>query len=135
VRRFFARLRGSEEVPMVLTNARGVAAFRLSDDGRRLRFILVVRNIRKVTQAHIHLGQRGMNGPIVAFLFGPVSRGITVNRGIVTGTLTSEDLVGPLAGQSLAVLLREMRNGNTYVNVHTEAHPGGEIRGQIRQRR
>ncbi|CEH29288.1 hypothetical protein AM501_19920 [Aneurinibacillus migulanus] len=135
MRRFSARLRGSEEVPRVRTNASGVANFQLSNDGRRLRFTLVVRNIRNVTQAHIHLGRRGMNGPIVVFLFGPVSRGITVDRGIVTGTLTSANLVGPLARQSLSTLLREMRNGNAYVNVHTEAHPNGEIRGQIRHPR
>ncbi|MCP1356565.1 CHRD domain-containing protein [Aneurinibacillus migulanus] len=135
MRRFSARLRGSEEVPRVRTNASGVANFQLSNDSRRLRFTLVVRNIRNVTQAHIHLGRRGMNGPIVVFLFGPVSRGITVDRGIVTGTLTSANLVGPLARQSLSTLLREMRNGNAYVNVHTEAHPNGEIRGQIRHPR
>jgi hypothetical protein len=40
--------------------------------------------------------------------------------------------VGPLAGQSLDALLAAMRDGDTYVNVHTTQFPGGEIRGQIR---
>ncbi|WP_134703028.1 CHRD domain-containing protein [Ammoniphilus sp. YIM 78166] len=128
---FFARLRGSEEVPPVATAARGRSFFRLSRDGRRLRFILEVENIRRATEAHIHLGRRGENGPVVVFLFGPIQRGVTVGRGVVRGTITRADLVGPLAGRSLAALIREMRRGNAYVNVHTVQNPPGEIRGQI----
>jgi hypothetical protein len=132
MRRFFARLRGSEEVPPVQTNARGQAVFLLSQDGRRLQFRLIVENIREATEAHIHLGRRGVNGPIVAFLAGPLSEGVTVRRGVVEGTITRNDLVGPLQGRSLSALIREMRAGNTYVNAHTEQNPDGEIRGQIR---
>jgi hypothetical protein len=50
----------------------------------------------------------------------------------VEGTITTSNLVGPLAGQPLSALLDAMRAGNTYVNVHSSAHAGGEIRGQIR---
>jgi hypothetical protein len=50
----------------------------------------------------------------------------------VEGTITASNLVGPLAGQPLSALLDAMRAGNTYVNVHTSANAGGEIRGQIR---
>ncbi|GAB7387332.1 hypothetical protein BSNK01_11680 [Bacillaceae bacterium] len=97
-----------------------------------LRFRLVVENIRNVVVAHIHLGPRNVNGPIVAFLFGPLREGVTVRRRTVTGTITRRNLVGPLAGRPLSVLLREMRRGNAYVNVHTVQNPNGEIRGQIR---
>ncbi len=59
-----------------------------------------------------------------------------------TGTITAADLIGPLAGQSMARLIREIRAGNTYVNVHTNDgvapidtgpgdFPGGEIRAQL----
>ncbi len=62
---------------------------------------------------------------------------------IATGTITSANLVGPLAGQGLSVLIAAMRNGGTYVNAHTNDgvaptntgpgdFPGGEIRGQVR---
>lgn len=95
--------------------------------------MLTVRNIRKVTQAHIHLGRVGVNGPVVAFLFGPVDFGISVNRGVVTGVITRNDLTGPLAGRSLASLIEAFRNGRAYVNVHTVNHPNGEIRGQVRR--
>ncbi|MFC5468853.1 CHRD domain-containing protein [Cohnella suwonensis] len=131
MRTFKARLTGGQEVPRVQTVASGDAVFRLSQDGSRLFFRLVVRNIARVTQAHIHLGRKGQNGPVVAFLFGPSKFGISVRRGVVRGSLTSNDLVGPLAGMRLSDLINEMRNCNTYANVHTIQNPNGEIRGQI----
>lgn len=130
---FIAKLTGREEVPPVCTDAFGIAQFRFNSDFTRLPFKLVVHDIEQVTAAHIHLGRRGENGPVVVFLFGPVTRGISVNRGVVTGIITESDLVGPLQGMSLLELAREMDTGNTYVNVHTEKHPAGEIRGQIKR--
>lgn len=44
---------------------------------------------------------------------------------------TDDDLGGPFAGGSFDDLFGEIRDRNTYVNVHTVAHGGGEIRGQI----
>ncbi len=134
MRTFSARLRGSQEVPPVRTNASGRFFARLSNDGRRLRFILVIRDIRNAFAGHIHLGRRGVNGPIVAFLFGNLRNPISVRRRVFIGTITRDDLVGPLRGRSLRALLRQMRRGNAYVNVHTTQHPNGEIRGQIRHR-
>ncbi|WP_242281027.1 CHRD domain-containing protein [Bacillus cereus group sp. BfR-BA-01347] len=130
---FFARLTGREEVPPVRTIAFGLAQFIFNRDFTRLRFKLVVNDIEKLTVAHIHLGMRGENGPVIAFLFGPESRGISIYRGVVTGAIMEEDLVGPLQDMSLFELAREMKAGNTYVNIHTENHPNGEIRGQIRK--
>lgn len=78
IRIFRAILKGKNEVPPVKTIATGNTLFRLSSDGTRLKFRLVIRNINRVTQAHIHLGQRGQNGPIVAFLFGRSKFGIYV---------------------------------------------------------
>ncbi|MDI6710486.1 MAG: CHRD domain-containing protein [Bacillota bacterium] len=129
---FFAFLRGSEEVPPVRTFASGRTTLQLENE-TELRYRLVVNNIRNLTEAHIHLGRRGQNGPVAAFLFGPVSPGITVTRGIVEGTITREDLVGPLQGRPLSALVSEMRAGNTYVNAHTKQNPEGEIRGQVRR--
>ncbi|MCQ6275493.1 CHRD domain-containing protein [Bacillus sp. V3B] len=128
---FFAKLEGSEEVPPVKTDADGFAQFKVSRDERKLRYRLTVNNLDNFTQAHIHLGRRGMNGPVVVFLFGLVDPGISVNKGIVEGIITADDLVGPLQGEPLSTLIDLMRDGKTYVNVHTTQNPDGEIRGQI----
>ncbi|WP_418303848.1 CHRD domain-containing protein [Paenibacillus crassostreae] len=131
MRTFRTFLSGRSEVPPVRTFATGNAVFHLNASGTRLRFRLVVNNIAKVTQAHIHIGRVGRNGPVVAFLFGPSKFGISVRRGVVSGVLTNRDLVGPLQGRTIQDLVREINRGNTYVNVHTEQYPNGEIRGQI----
>ncbi|MBG9774797.1 CHRD domain-containing protein [Brevibacillus laterosporus] len=130
---FRAKLRGSEEVPPVFTNATGTATFRLSADNSRLDFRLSLHELRNLTQAHIHIGARGVNGPIVVFLFGPIQRGISVCDATVTGSITSANLVGPLQGRTLAELVQFILSGETYVNAHTTQHPNGEIRGQIRR--
>jgi hypothetical protein len=140
---FVAPLSGGEEVPPRDTNAHGVAKFQLSADGTELSYILIASNIDNVTASHIHLGPAGANGPVVAFLFAGTGPGSGPHDGVLaTGTITSADLIGPLAGLTLADLIEEMEAGNTYVNVHTDDgvaptntgpgdFPGGEIRGQI----
>lgn len=130
-RTFVAPLKGDQEVPPVATNAAGVAHFKLSKDGTSLSYRLIVANIDDVTQAHIHMAPAGVNGPVVAFLFGFVAGGVTTNGVLAEGTITSADLIGPLAGQPLSTLVEAMNAGNTYANVHTVANPGGELRGQI----
>ena len=103
---------------------------------------MIVAKIEGVIGAHIHLAPAGANGPIVLSMVpdtagflagGPFipDPGITLKGILVEGTVTAADLVGPLMGQPLDFLIREMRNGNTYVNVHTVANRSGEIRGQI----
>lgn len=131
--RFFANLAGREEVPPVRTIASGSTIFEFSPCFKELRFKLTVNCIEGFTQAHIHLGARGEEGPVVAFLFGPVDPGIDAEKKVIKGTLTRADLVGPLAGFPLKELAKSMIAGLTYVNVHTEDFPDGEIRGQIKQ--
>ena len=143
---FVAVLSGGEEVPPVPTRARGVALFEVAPDGSAIHYKLIVANIHNVVMAHIHLGPRGVNGPVVAWLFGPVPPGGGRFDGVLAeGTITAADLTGPLAGKSLHDLLEEMASGNAYVNVHTNdgkdppnTGPGdmlsGEIRGQIDHR-
>jgi hypothetical protein len=136
-RHFVAPLSGHQEVPPVATKARGVATFRLSRDGSTLTYRINVARLDDVTMAHIHLAPAGQNGPVVAWLYpadGPPPQLIPgrTNGRLVRGTLTAEDLTGPLAGATMADLLAAMRAGDTYVNVHTTTYPAGEIRGQIR---
>lgn len=128
---FTANPSGAEEVPPIVTLAQGQAFFKLSPDGTELSFELTITNIEDAVASHIHLAPAGVNGPIVASLFGGVPSG-PFSGVLAQGTITSVELVGPLAGSSLNVLIAEMNAGNTYVNVHTLANSLGEIRGQIR---
>ena len=136
-------LTGAQEVPARDTQAQGQAIFQLSEDETSLEFRLVASNISNVVASHIHVGPAGTNGPVVAFLFGPAAPGTGRHNGVLgTGTITSANLVGPLAGQPLSALVTAIRAGNAYVNVHTNDgvaptdtgpgdFPGGEIRAQI----
>jgi CHRD domain len=104
---------------------------------------LIVGDIDNVVAAHIHIGGVGVNGPIVAFLFGPApAAGGRVNGVLATGTITAADLINVLAGHPLSDLVDEIESGNAYVNVHTNDgvdpantgagdFPGGEIRAQM----
>jgi hypothetical protein len=135
-RNYTASLKGENEVPAVETNAQGQAIFQLSKDGAELSYKLIVANIYDVHMAHIHLAPAGQNGGVVVWLYpdGPPPQLIPGRfSGILAeGTITADDLVGALAGQTLEDLINEMDAGGAYVNVHTSANPGGEIRGQIR---
>lgn len=127
---FRAILSGANEVPPVTTAASGDATFTLSADGLTLNYVLTVSGLTDITASHIHLAPAGTNGPVVVTLFiGPKPGAFS---GILAqGMITSANLAGRLAGQPLSALIAEINAGNAYVNVHTTAHPPGEIRGQI----
>ncbi|MBC8160713.1 MAG: CHRD domain-containing protein [Roseiflexaceae bacterium] len=128
-----AQANGQQEVPSVDTRARGRANFRLNKDGSALIYRLNVARLENARFAHIHLGPEGSNGPIVAFLRRDRVDG-PVNGRYAEGQITAADLLGPLAGQPLSALVAAIEAGNTYVNVHTDTNPAGEIRGQIDER-
>ena len=142
-----APLSGENEIPANASQARGTAVFGLSFDESLIDFRIIAANIENITMSHIHLAPTGQNGPIVAFLFGPVGAGGGRTNGVLaTGTLTAASLVGPLAGHPLSDLIDAMRSGYAYVNIHTNDGvgppntgpgdiPGGEIRAQIRPSR
>jgi hypothetical protein len=128
---FGTHLRGSEEVPAVVTGAQGQATFKLSTDGASLSYKLNTSAMENVIQAHIHVGPVGANGPVVTFLFGPVAGGVDSAGRLSSGSIEAGDLIGPLAGHPLSDLMTEIESGNAYVNVHTVVNPTGEIRGQL----
>jgi hypothetical protein len=132
-RRFSAQLTGSQEIqdPDVVTDATGQAEFRVRSQGSELTFTISVSGLENVQAAHLHLAPAGQNGMIVVGLFASDKPG-PVDGVLAEGTITEADLVGPLAGQPLSALVDEIRARHIYVNVHTEAYPAGEIRGQLR---
>jgi hypothetical protein len=156
-------LSGDEEVlagaiTPALSDAQGQAIFRIR--GTKVEFRLIASNIHNVIMSHIHCDVPGANGPIAQWLFpqttgGPQlpNPGITDQDGVLaTGTI---DLAGVNCPIDTAAggadnpangmpLLTAIRNGWTYVNVHTNDgvapantgpgdFPGGEIRGQLNQ--
>jgi hypothetical protein len=138
-RNFRAHLAGRNEVPPVDTRAQGEATYRLSKDGSSLNFKLIVANIEDVTQAHIHCGSAGVNGPVVIFLFGFDPAGVSPDGVLSEGVITAANVIArpdsavcPGGLADFDDLIAHMRAGNTYTNVHTIANPGGEIRGQNR---
>jgi hypothetical protein len=135
--RLSATLNGFEQVPSL--NSPGHASFRATMTPDQIRFRLTYANLSTPLQAaHIHVGQRGVNGGVAAFLCGGGGKPSCpkTTSGRVSGTITAADVVGPTAqgftAGDLASLERAISAGVTYVNMHTTKFPDGEIRGQIR---
>jgi hypothetical protein len=128
---FKAGLSGGEEVPPVKTRARGEASFHFSEEQHKIGYTLSVTDTENPVGANIHLGKKGEKGPAVANLFAGPRQGGAVTYILAEGTIRSYQLIGPLQGKSIESLIEMMRNGAAYINVYTEGHPGGEIRGQI----
>lgn len=127
-----AELSGGAVVPQVMTTAKGTAEFETTMSGKELKYKLTVEDIENVTAAHIHIGKKGKSGPPVAGLFaGPKKEG-KFSGTLGEGTITDTDLMGPMAGKTLKDLIKALRSGELYVNVHTDKYPDGELRGQIK---
>jgi hypothetical protein len=118
------------------SDAHGNAVFMFVDDGSSMKYKLVVNGLDNVTMAHIHVAEvPGGNGPPVLWLYpdAPPPSLIegTFNGLLASRSVTSDDLTGAAGIGSLAELMAAIDQGRAYVNVHTSAFPGGEIRGTI----
>jgi hypothetical protein len=148
-------LTGDEENPARPTRAQGQAVFQVSPDGTEVHYRLIASNIKNITQAHIHCGLPGVNGPIVMWLYpSPTSSaalpggagrhdGVLAENSFTAAnvtTTTSPNCPGGVA--NFDDLMARIRSGAAYVNVHTDDgvapsntgpgdFPGGEVRGQI----
>ena len=118
------------------STATGGTLLEVSPDGNSISYRLTVEGIENVTQAHIHVASTpGGNGSPAVWLYPPAPPA-TLKPGQFTGVLgegqiTDASLIGPLAGQTLADLIKAIRENRAYVNVHTQQFPGGEIRGPL----
>jgi hypothetical protein len=122
-------LTGKEEVPPVNTNSTGIALFDLVDN--HLNFKVNVKMLDNIKSAHIHLGEFGQNGEIIASLLKSSSPLNVQNGTLVEGQLTSADLAGSLKGKTINDLVNLFNNTKTFLNIQTKEYPNGEIRGQI----
>lgn len=121
------KLTGQNEVPANSLDSNGGFTAQYDAAAKQITFSLQGFGLG-ITQAHIHQGAAGTNGPVVAFLFGPVPTGQNIVD--VSGTVKPENLVGPLAGK-WDDFVAALASGNLYVNAHTLANPAGEFRAQI----
>jgi hypothetical protein len=124
--KFTATLSGQDEVPPTNSQATGMAEFIVMGDS--VGYTVNASNMQGVTAGHIHSGKQGENGPVVVTLFKNDSPSNEVSE---NGSITPDKLEGPMAGKQLTDLASTMSNGDTYVNIHTEQNPNGEIRGQL----
>jgi hypothetical protein len=116
-------------VPPVETRARGQALLQFNSARTALDFTVLIGNIAGVTASHIHCGPEGVGGPIGVTLFSDGPRDV---NGILTrGSATSPDEGNTCGWETLDDVETAILRGNAYVNVHTQANPPGEIRGQI----
>lgn len=135
---FKTGLTGFQETPSESTPGNG--DFRARISGNEIRYRLHYEDFEAAEGAtlfaHIHFAQKGVAGGVSAFLCGGGDKpACTPTEGTIEGVIDAADVIGP-AGQGIAAgempeLIRAMRKGYTYVNVHTFLNPAGLIRGQI----
>ena len=138
---FKANLDSYNEVPAVSSNGFGMLRIVVDDDAQTITYQLSYGGLNATAIAsHIHFGQKSVNGGVSAFLCGggdkPACPAGTGGKESVSGVIDAADVIGPTA-QGIAAgefdeLVRAIRAGVTYGNVHTTAHPGGEIRDQLK---
>jgi hypothetical protein len=139
-RNFKANLTGFEETPSESTPGHGNIRLRVTNSGTVIHYRLHYEDFEAAEGAtlfaHIHFGQPGVAGGVSAFLCGGGDKpACTPLQGTFEGDIDAADVIGPsgqgIAAGEMAELIRAMRKGFTYANVHTTLNPAGLIRGQI----
>jgi hypothetical protein len=137
------RLSSFEEVPSLSTP--GVGTFDARIRGQEIHYRLTFDDLESnILQSHIHFEQATQNGDIVVFLCSNLGNGpagtqmcpVNARSGTVTGVIRPADVLGTASARGLGAgefdeLVRAIRAGATYVNVHSMTRPGGEIRAQL----
>jgi len=128
---FTAALSGGNENPGVVTGAVGTATVSVNVATQVVTYRLDIYNMPVgVTAGHFHVGAHGVNGPVVVNV--PVVAN-TSNDFAVSGTASATDLTVRAAQgiNSWEDFIQALLLGNMYLNVHSTANPGGEVRGQV----
>jgi len=108
------KLSGDQEVPPVKTSATGNGTITVNDD-KTVSGSVTTSGINGVA-AHIHNGAPGKNGPVIV----PMTKSSDNTWTIAPGAKFTD------------AQYEAFKAGNTYVNVHSAANKGGEIRGQLK---
>jgi len=149
---FTATLSGKEVLPPVETGGTGMANFEVSDNS--ISYQLNVLNAGKITSVEIHKGAAGTNGEAIAIVFKPKDSSGNLLGDLpkigdlpkfsdissttqksssfsANGNINESSMTGPMKGKTISDLISALQSGETYVVVHTEDHPKGELRGHI----
>jgi hypothetical protein len=142
------QLRGSEEVPVIITRASGEFRLVINEAAGTMTYQMSYNDLEgTVTQAHIHIGQANVAGGVSIWLCQTATNAAPAavaaitpdcggpNSGMFSGTLTKDNVTGP-AGQGVSAgelddVISAIRAGKAYGNIHSTLAPGGEIRGQL----
>jgi hypothetical protein len=133
---FSAKLIGFNEVPSLNTPGHATLALNVTDT--TITFKLDYADLTGPPgAAHIHVGQKGVNGGVSVFFCGGGGKPAcpASNSGSVSGTIVASD-VQAIAAQGfpagdITPVIAALRAGFTYANMHTAKFPAGEIRGQV----
>src|SRR6185312_107906 len=107
------KLSGDQEVPAVKSSGSGSGSITINDDGSVSGS--VTASGFTPTAAHIHEGKAGANGKV-----------------IVPFTKEGDKFSAPAGAKLTAEQMKAFKDGDLYVNIHSAAHPGGEVRAQLK---
>ena len=135
--KFSAYLSGAQEVPTVVTNGGGRVKVKFDKTLSSVTIDVKVRDlIGSLVGAHFHCALPGANGPVAFGLINPGDLSFDGKK--IKGTLDNSDFTGADCSgavgrpvSNIASLAFAMDEGLIYLNLHTDAFPGGEIRGQL----
>lgn len=137
------QLSGFNETPVALSspgNASFVAV--INDRNQEINYRLTYADLpTTVTQAHVHFGNTQQSGGVSFFLCTNLGNGPAGTQACpaapatITGTIKPADVIGPaaqgIAAGEFAEIVKAIRAGFTYANIHTTAFPAGEVRSQL----
>ncbi len=139
-----AELSAFKEVSAIAATGTGDFEAKIRDKRGSIEYELSYGDLGSpVQQAHIHFGNEWENGGVSAFLCTNLGNAPAPHippcppaGGTVAGVIAASDVIGPggprgIQPGDLETLIEAIEAGATYVNVHTDAFPGGQIRGQI----
>jgi hypothetical protein len=135
-----AHLRSYEEVPALSTAGSGDFVATINAAGTEMNYQLHYSNLQgKVTQSHLHFGQKSVSGAIMIFLCsnlgnGPAGTQACPQEGTISGVIQAANVTGNTQGIApgeLFEIIQGIRGGVVYANVHSDLFPAGEIRGQL----
>jgi len=121
---FGGPLSGAQEVPAAATTATGEATVVISADDSTIWYVVQYSGLSgSLAAAHIHTGAAGANGGVILPLVASASP--------MVGTLTAANFTASGSITSFSQAVGAIKAGTTYVNLHTAANPGGELRAQV----